>query len=108
MSPTLITFRHDLFYNAMVNLVGRAPDTRRDNSLDGRYTYCYKPKNAKEEELFALAVDTLQAWLGLFELIPFRSRCEYGRLPHPTKGEDGQDYLEIVIVHPMPKTGDKR
>lgn len=46
----------------------------------------------------ASQVQEIQEWLTLFDVEPFRSRCEYGLLPRPQPGEEGREFLDIVIV----------
>lgn len=103
MTTRTVPFHHSLFWHAMIALLGREPDSSRHLGWDGVYTFRYEPKDAVEKRKFAEVVATLQEWLGMFELTPLRSRCEYGRLPHPQKGEENKDYLDIHIVHPVEK-----
>ena len=98
-----VPFDFGLFYNAMVGLLGREPDIQHCYGFDGIYRLRYEPKDNEEVSKFRTDVALLQRWLSLFEIIPFRSRCEYGRLAHPQKEEEGRDYLDIVIVHPVEK-----
>lgn len=103
MTVRTVPFDISLFYHAMIALLGRDPDVKQLLGWDGFYKFRYDPKSAHEKEKFANAVAMLHKWLGLFELTPLRSRCEYGRLLHPQKGEEKKDYLDIVIVHPVEK-----
>lgn len=99
----LAPFHYGLFWHAMLSLLGREPDSHHAHGDDGLYMFRYEPKNKAEEKKFAESVGPLQEWLSLFELIPLRSRCEYGRLLHPHKGEENKNYLDIVIAHPVEK-----
>ena len=103
MSHSPAPFHHGLFWHTMLNLLGREPDRVHRQGYDGFYAFRYEPKNSAEEKKFAEAVGTLHDWLGIFNLIPLHSRCEYGRLPHPQKGEENKDYLDIVITVPVQK-----
>lgn len=103
MTIRTVPFHFGLFWHAMVALLGREPDENHCFGMDGVYKFRYEPKNALEKKKFAEAAATLQEWLGNFELTPLRSRCEYGRLPRPEKGEENKDYLDINISHPVEK-----
>ncbi len=107
MAPRTVPFHYGLFYHAMIALLGRDPDSRHCFGFDGIYMFRYEPKNEVEKKKFAEGAATLQEWLGIFELTPLRSRCEYGRLTHPQKGEENRDYLDINIVHPVEKKEDR-
>lgn len=101
MTMRTVPFDYSFFYHAMVGLLGREPDTKYCGGLGGIYTFRYEPKDNEEVKKFSAYVMALQQWLSLFEIIPFRTRCDYGRLAHPQKEEEGRDYLDIVIVHPV-------
>ncbi len=103
MDKRTVPFHQGLFWHAMISLLGRDPDVRHRFGWDGVYMFRYEPKNDAEKKKFAEASTILQEWLSIFELTPLRSRCEYGRLPHPQKGEESKDYLDIHIVHPVEK-----
>lgn len=104
MTTRTVPFHYGLFFNAMVTLLGREPDTSYRHGWDGMYTFRYEPKDDIERKKFAREVGTLQEWLNLFELKPLQSRCEYGRLLQPSASEEGKDYLDIRIVHPVSKS----
>ena len=106
MSTRGIPFNFGFFWHAMVGFVGREPDNKHCHGWDGYYTFRYEPKDDLEKKKLAECTPALQEWLGNFELIPFRSRCEFGRLPHPQQHEEGKDYLDICIVHPVEKKKD--
>lgn len=103
MTMRTVPFHFGLFYHAMTGLLGREPDSRHRFGDSGMYMFRYEPKNKTEAKRFAEGAATLQEWLSLFELTPIRSRCEYGRLLHPQDGQEGKDYLDINIVHPVEK-----
>ena len=108
MTTRTVPFHYGLFFNAMVALLGREPDQSNRMGWDGIYTLRYEPKDDTEKKKFAQDVGVLQEWLSLFELKSFQSRCEYGRLLHPSTSEEGKDYLDIRIVHPVQKSEAKR
>lgn len=108
MTDRTVPFHFGLFWHAMIALVGREPDDCHRFGWDGFYSFRYEPKDEAEKKKFPKDAITLQEWLGIFELTPLRSRCEYGRLPHPQRGEENKDYLEIYIVHPVEKVAEKR
>lgn len=108
MSPRTVPFHYGLFWHAMIALLGREPDRSHRYGWDGIYTFRYEPKDDTEKRKFAEACATLQDWLTNFELVPIRSRCEYGRIPHPLENEEGKDYLDIHIVHPVEKKQEER
>ncbi len=101
MEQRTVRFNYGLFFNAMVNLIGREPDTSHRYGLDGYYSFRYEARDENEVRQLQEALSVLRDWLSLFELKPFHSRCEYGRLPHPNPGEEQKDYLDIVISHPV-------
>lgn len=101
-SPTS-PFHFGIFWHAMIALLGREPDRSACLGWEGYYEFRYEPRDAAEGEKFEKGAGTLAEWLNIFELTPIRSRCEYGRLPHPQKDEEGKDYLHIKIVHPVEK-----
>ena len=103
MEVRTVSFHFGLFWHAMINLLGREPDKAIKLGWDGIYDFRYEPKDKSEEERFARGSVILQEWLTLFELIPLRSRCEYGRLLQPRHDEEGKDYLCISIRHPVEK-----
>ena len=103
MTANTIQFHYGLFYHAMIALLGRVPDKKYCAGFDGYYTIRYEPKDEAEAKKFADDVAILQQWLGLFEITPLSSRCEFGRLVHPQPKEEGKDYLDIVISHAMTK-----
>lgn len=103
MNTRTVPFHMGIFWHAMINLLGREPDSNFLGGFDGFYTIRYDPKSEEEEKKFAEASVILQDWLSIFELIPVKSRCEYGRLLNPQKGEENKDYLYIHIVHPVEK-----
>ena len=78
-------------FNKKVQQAGILAESRRREAFE----------NAAEKKKFAASAATLQDWLGNFELTPLKSRCEYGRLPHPQKSEEKKDYLDIHILHPV-------
>ena len=99
MVTRTIPFDYSFFYNAMIALLGREPDRQIRHGFDGFYSFRYDPKDRAEADRFAKSVSDLQRWLSHFELLPFRSKCEFGRLPQPLPDEEGKDYLFIDIVH---------
>ncbi len=103
MNARTVPFHYSLFYHAMIALLGRIPDRNHCLGWDGIYMFRYEPRDEAEEKKFAEGAAILQEWLGMFEITPLRSRCEYGRLIHPQKGEENKDYLDINIVHPVEK-----
>ncbi len=98
-----IPFHYGLYYNAMVNLLGREPDFRYRQGYDGYYSFRYEPKDEAEANKLAENASVLQDWLLNFDIIPFRSECYYGRLHQPQKGQENKDYLVVAIVHPVKK-----
>ena len=103
MTANTIQFHYGLFYHAMIALLGREPDDRHCYGYDGYYAFRYEPGDKAESKKFADDVVTLQQWLGLFDITPLTSRCEFGRLVHPQSEQEGKDYLDIVISHPVAK-----
>lgn len=98
MARTTVPFHYGFFSNALGGLVGRQPDLQLRFGNDGHYHFRYAPKNQGEAATLANAAQEIQEWLALFDIEPFRSRCEYGLLPRPQPGEEGRDFLDIVIV----------
>ena len=107
MTTRTVPFHFGIFWHAMLTLLGREPDRITRFGWDGYYEFRYEPRDAKEKERFANGAGILTEWLSIFELTPILSRCEYGRLPHPQKDEEGKDYLHIKIVHPVEKKEEK-
>ena len=105
-SPT-VPFHFGIFWYAMIALLGREPDRSTRLGWDGYYEFRYDPRNVEEEKEFEKEAGTLAEWLNIFEITPIRSRCEYGRLLHPQKDEEGMDYLHIVIAHSVEKKEEK-
>jgi hypothetical protein len=101
MQTPLAPFHAGLFWHAMVQLLGREPDQKYLRGFDGYYSFLYEPQDKAEEKKFIDSVHTLCEWLKIFELTPLESRCVYGRLPNPQKGQEGKDYLDICIAHPV-------
>jgi hypothetical protein len=87
----------------MIGLIGREPDSKACASIDGYYLFRYEPKDKAEASRLGAAAATLQEWLSIFDLVPLRSMCFFGRLPHPQEGQEGKDYLCIFIHLPMQK-----
>lgn len=108
MTLRTVPFDYGFFYHAMIALLGREPDSKVQLGWDGYYTFRYEPRDQAEERVFAEAIATLQRWLGIFELIPIRSRCEFGLLPHPRDDEQGKKFLYIDISIPVEKAPEKR
>ena len=98
MRSSSAPFHYGLFWHAMISLLGREPDVSHRFGWDGTYTFRYEPKNDEEKKKFAASVGALQEWLSIFRLSIFRSRCEYGRLLNPQKGEENKDFLYICIA----------
>jgi len=94
-----IPFHYQLFYHAMVGLLGREPDNRIARLGDyGFYEFYYLPRNEDEVSSFHQHARTLAEWLDNFQILFSRSRCEYGRsLPaYPEK-----EVLQIKIQEEM-------
>ena len=108
MTTRTVPFHYGFFFHAMIALIGREPDDSHRLGWDGIYTFRYAPKDAAEEKKLAESARTLQGWLSMFELIPLRSRCQYGRLPHPRAGQENKNFLDIAIVVPVEKREEKR
>ncbi len=108
MDVRAVPFHYGFFWHAMIGLLGRQPDTSHRHGWDGLYMFRYKPKDETEKRTFSEGSAKLREWLSMFELTPFSSRCEYGRLLHPEEGEEGKDYLDICIVHPVEKKEKER
>ena len=106
MTSRTVPFHYGFFWHAMVSLLGREPDHSHRHGWDGIYMFRYEPKDETERRKFSESAATLQKWLSIFELTPLRSRCEYGRLPHPQEGEENKDYLDILIAHPVEEKKD--
>ncbi len=103
MTTRTVPFNYVMFYAAMVGLIGREPDKTRNYGGDGTYMFRYEPKDEGEAKQFAKETHTLREWLTMFDLIPFRSQCDYGYIPVPFPGEEGKVLLFIDIVHVVDK-----
>ncbi len=103
MSRQTAPFHYNLFYNALLNLIGREPETSHSLGYDGCYMFRFEARNETERRKFAECEHIIQEWLMLFDLIPFRSRCVYGLLPRPDTGQENKEYLDITIVLPFKK-----
>jgi hypothetical protein len=104
MSRATIPFHYGLFSHAMIALLGREPDYKHCLGFDGFYLFRYEPRDDADKRNFSGYAETLREWLSVFDLVPLRSRCEYGRLVHPQSGQENRDYLEIRIVHVVEKS----
>lgn len=103
---TAIPFDHSLFWCAMIGLLGREPDDRVNQRMNGYHSFRYKPKDATENKKFIDSIKMLKGWLSNFDLVPLESRCEYGPLTCPQEHEVGKNYLDICIVYPVKKSED--
>ena len=93
-----IPFHFGLFFNAVVGMLGREPDSKVFQGYDGFYELRYQPKDDKEADKFREHSQTFREWLDLFEITFSDSRCEFG-MPHPPQSGD-KEQLQIRIVHP--------
>jgi len=96
-----IPFHFGLFYHAMVGLLGRHPDSKVSQSIDGFYDWVYSPNNDEEEKLFEKNLPILKSWLDNFEILFSESRVDFGHPNDASFGKDGREkVLRIIIQHP--------
>jgi hypothetical protein len=101
-----VPFHGNLFYCAMIGLVGRIPDLKTERGYDGEYFYQYVPQGAEEEKLFVHHADALTSWLDLFDVRFPETRVTYA--PSDQKRDKGKKVLKILISHPVEKPANRR
>lgn len=97
-NPPRTPFRFDIFYHAMLGLIGREPDRRVLLGEEGFYDFIYFPEG-NEEKKFIEAVCSLRSWLDIFDVTFSRSDCMF-------KENDSVfgKHLRVTIQHPVSKT----
>jgi len=92
---TRVSFNYLLFYNALIGLLGREPDSMVRLGDDGFYDFYYLPKDDQEKLFLAKQARVVAKWLDRFEIMFSGSRCEFGR-SLPSYPEN--DVLQIKIL----------
>lgn len=99
MTDRTIPFDYSLFWHSMKGLIGREPDKKIQNGLEGFYEFRFEPRDSGEVERFGNYVPTLLRWLWSFEIDRINSSCVYGLEPHTSTVNEAQNDCLRIVIH---------